>query len=347
MRRKIFLSFITLTLLITVFTTSTYAWFKINSSAMISGFDFEVHGGEGFVISADGEKFYNQLSQEQVLEAIVYGFDKETYEYQNSNLVYKETGQEVTNEELLQLVKKLELTPLTSNDGVSFQDMLGATHEASSGKYIEFDLYFKATSNEIKDNLKYEIYFNNLSTVADDGTKVNPINLSSNTSALKVEKTMVTPDKTYNRGDYVNVDSLNATRLSVLDTTVENKKATIYEFYNKNDLGSYATDYNGEDQKLNRLYNSNINAMFTYYNNLKAGLSHLEPLSYDEMPNSIRYELSSGLEFEKPITTVMSGPEVKKVTFRIWIEGWDADCFDGLFETISVKLTFKSKQIYN
>ena len=226
--------------------------------------------------------------------------------------------------------------------------MLGSTFEAASGKYIEFDLYFKATSYEIRDNLKYEIYFNHLATVADDGTKVNPITLSSNTSALKVEKTMVTPDHTYKRGDYVNVDSLNATRLSVFDTTVQNlEEATIYEFYNQNDLGSYATDYNGEDQTLNRLYNSNTNAMFTYYNNLKAGLSHLEPLSYDEMPKTIRYELGSSKEFEKPITTVMSGPNINKVTFRIWIEGWDADCFDGLFETISVKLTFTSKQIYN
>ena len=342
MRRKIFLSFITLTLLITVFTTSTYAWFKINSSAMISGFDFQVHGGEGFVISTDGEKFYNGLSKEQMLEAIVYGYDKETYEYQNGNLVYKETGVEVTNEELLLIVsKKIELSPLTSNDGIEFEDMLGADYDATSGKYIEFDLYFKATSNVIEDNLKYEIYFNNQTTLSDDKTEVVPTSLSSNISKLKLDKQMVTPTKTYNRGDYVTVQSSNAIRLSVQDGV----EATIYEFYNEYDLGSYATDYSGEDQELNKLYNSDVNAMFTYYNNLKAGLTHLDPLSYEKMPTTIRYEVGSGLEFNKPITTVASGSGVKKIKFRIWIEGWDADCFDGLFESISVKLTFKSKQI--
>ena len=349
MRRKLFLSFITLMMLITVFTSSTYAWFKINSNALLTGFDFQVHGGEGFVISNDGVNFYNGLSKEQVLEAIVYGYDKETFEYQNSNLVYKETGKEVTNEELLLIVsKKIELSPLTSNDGIKFEDMLGVDYDASSGKYIEFDLYFKATSSVIEDNLKYEIYFNNENTVGDDGTQIVPASITANTSALPLIDEMITNDKVLSKNQTIIVETTNAIRLSVFDntTTDENSKATIYEFYNKYDLGSYATDYDGEDQELNKLYNSNINAMFTYYNNLKAGLTSLEPLSYDEMPKTIRYEVGSGLEFEKPITTVTSGTDMKKITFRIWIEGWDADCFDGLFESINVKLTFKSKQIY-
>ena len=140
MRRKLFLSFITLVLLITVFTTSTYAWFKINSSAMINGFDFQVHGGEGFVISTNGTNFYSGLSKEQMLEAIVYGYDDETFEYKEGNLVFKETGQKVTYEELTKILsEKLLLAPLTSNDGINLEDMLGADTKSSSGQFIEFD----------------------------------------------------------------------------------------------------------------------------------------------------------------------------------------------------------------
>jgi hypothetical protein len=72
----------------------------------------------------------------------------------------------------------------------------------------------------------------------------------------------------------------------------------------------------------------------------------LKPIDYEEMPTTIRYQVGSNDEFTTPITTVKSGLGTNKVTFRIWLEGWDSDCFDGLIESISVKLTFKSKQIY-
>lgn len=348
MRRKLFLSFITLVLLITVFTTSTFAWFKINSSAMINGFDFQVHGGEGFLISANGTNFYNSLSKEQMLEAIVLGYDDETFEYQNSKLVYKETGNKVTYEELTKILQsKLLLAPLTSNDGINFEDMIGADTNASSGQFIEFDLYFKTVSNYVEDNMVFEIYFNHQETSADDGTQVVPTTISSNISELVLTAPMTTINGQLNKFDTITVSSANAIRMSVEDTTLAEPQATIYEFYNSYDLGSYATDYDGDDELLNKLYNSNNNAMFTYYNNNKVHLHHLEPLSYEDMPKTIRYENNSGIEFEKPITTLYSGSEASKITFRIWIEGWDADCFDGLFESISVRLTFKGNRIYN
>jgi hypothetical protein len=42
--------------------------------------------------------------------------------------------------------------------------------------------------------------------------------------------------------------------------------------------------------------------------------------------------------------TVKSGTDITKVTFRFWLEGWDADCFDGLTKSINVNLTFTSKK---
>jgi hypothetical protein len=315
---------------------------------MINGFDFQVHGGEGFVISTNGTNFYSGLSKEQMLEAIVYGYDDETFEYKEGNLVFKETGQKVTYEELTKILSEnLLLSPLTSNDGINFEDMLGADKTASSGQFIEFDLYFKTVSNVVEDNMKFEIYFNHEETSADDGTKVVPTTISSNISELALTAPMTTINGNLNKFDTITVSSANAIRVSVEDTTQAERSATIYEFYNSYDLGSYATDYDGDDATLNALYNANNNAMFTYYNNNKAQLHHLDPLSYDTMPKTIRYENNSGVKFDKPITTLLSGSEPTKITFRIWIEGWDADCFDGLFESISVKLTFKGERIYN
>ena len=121
------------------------------------------------------------------------------------------------------------------------------------------------------------------------------------------------------------------------------------------DLGSYATDYDenvAEHTNDYYLYSSKCNAMFTYYNNLRRS-SQINPMSYSELPKTIKSLptvssdniQSSGYD---TITTVESGKDEKKVTFRIWLEGWDADCFDGLANSIDVRLSFASKRVnYN
>jgi hypothetical protein len=45
------------------------------------------------------------------------------------------------------------------------------------------------------------------------------------------------------------------------------------------------------------------------------------------------------------IVQVKSGEAEKLVTFRVWLEGWDADCFDGLSKKIDVRLALGSKKV--
>ena len=140
------------------------------------------------------------------------------------------------------------------------------------------------------------------------------------------------------------VHTSNATRLSIKDESKE--QATIYEITNEFDLGSYATNYSSKNDLVSdeltkkendKLYNSAYNAMYTYYNNLRP-YSNLKPMNYEEKPTTVR-----NLTDEHIITNVKSGGEAKKVTFRFWLEGWDADCFDGLTKSINVRLLFNSK----
>ena len=42
------------------------------------------------------------------------------------------------------------------------------------------------------------------------------------------------------------------------------------------------------------------------------------------------------------IASVDSGSVSTKLTFRFWLEGWDADCFDGISQSIRVNLSFGS-----
>lgn len=133
----------------------------------------------------------------------------------------------------------------------------------------------------------------------------------------------------------------------------------IYEISDdiKYDLGSYATDYDSYcttnsiaiDNLKHNLYDCNSNAQYTYYNNLRATAQ--TPMSYDSMPSTIRHlttvveNETIGGEYENTlhyITTVKSGEKSHKLTFRFWLEGYDADCFDEISQAIRVNLSFGS-----
>ena len=420
MRRKIFISVITLVLLITVFTTSTYAWFRVNSSSYISGFNFEVMSGEGFLISTYDGNFRQELDALSLKQAMIKKYDNNNYyNYIDGSVIKKDTGMALTENEIDSILKEtILLSPVTSRDGVVITDMYKGVNEPTSGKFIEFDLYFKQVSEYASDNLIYNIFLYLGDTYVDDleGYTMVSSSLKSAPTDVTLAADMTLQDGTVLKaGDKVTVSSANAMRLSISEKTLkpvvepedpegdgddpvgpvipdegeegednndnlenpvepvdetdgeggddepvdpeapedeevdenpyEELNPIIYEFYNSLDNGSYATSYDGDDDNLNWLYNSKTNAMFTYYNNQKA--VGIEPLPFEELPqNVIRYDINSKEVREDVFTTVRSGAGYKLVTFRLWIEGWDADCFDGLFESINVKLSFKGKRIY-
>lgn len=362
--RKLVLSVIALICVSVCFAASTYAWFDINSRAQVSGFDFQAMGGEGFLVSVDGVNYSNDLTKSDITKAIIKGYNSERYDIQNDKLVYTQaidsdststtqTYIEVPESEINDIVKnKLLLMPLTSKDGIELEDLYSATASTTSGRYIEFSVYFKATSNNSMDNFEYNIYLLGKEVTQIDGKVVKPTTIES-VESTKVE--LAADMKTINgpllTGDEITVYSSNAMRMSIQDTSLEEPKATIYELTNKYDLGSYATDYNKETDtsdladtqkaELDKLYNAETNAMFTYYNNLRP-FATIDKLSYSEKPETIRSLMGDDLPV---VTTVKSGSDAKLVTFRFWLEGWDADCFDGLAKSISVQLSFQSKLI--
>ena len=383
MHRKIFISVITLVLLITVFTTSTYAWFMVNSGAYISGMNFQVMNGEGFLVSTYNGNYRQELDALSLKQAMISKFDKDNYEFVDGVLYSKSNGIPVTEQMVDSLLKEtILLSPVTSKDGVVITDMYKGVNEPTTGKFIEFDLYFKQTSNIESDNLTYNIflYLGDIFTDEEEGYTMVPSSIKSEASSVRLVADMTLQDGTIKHaGEEIEVSSANAMRLSISEKTLKTEPDTpvgpvvpgegeeenpvdptveieeeetnpyeelnpiIYEFYDSLDHGSYATDYTGDDDNLNWLYNSNHNAMFTYYNNIK--VVGIDPLPFDELPNAIRYDINSKAVREDVFTTVKSGSDYKLVTFRLWIEGWDADCFDGLSKSINVKLSFKGKRV--
>lgn len=347
--RKLYLSVLSLILVAMTFTATTFAWFQINSSASVDGFDFELQSGLGFVVSSDGENFKNAITSKEIKQLIIINQNSEDYELVSGELINKESQAKLTEADMNKyLSEEVLFLPLTSQNGIDLIDLYNSTPKLESGRYIEFSIFFKAASNVKEDNLTYDIYLNGEDiTNSTTGQAVSKTSISSEATEVELKANMTAYNNgtvmNYVKGDKITVYSSNAMRMSIEDTSSDTPKATIYELSDEQDLefGSYATDYSGEDITLKKLYNADESAMFTYYNNLRPN-SRLQKLEYESKPQSIR---TLGTEDQPKVTTVTSGEDAKLVTFRFWLEGWDADCFDGLAKAISVKLSFTSKRV--
>lgn len=464
--------------------TVTYAWFPINSIARVEASELSVHGGQGFMVSVDGVNYKNDLTRDDIYNAMIARMKPTTYklygdsthsglygittiestdEYGNPVVEYvADIDNPANNQDIKNALKNLELIPLTTKNGVSLTDLYNSSASATTGRFIEFSVYFKTTSNSgeyekastyesdrhyyelvIEDGIqkfvevsssevnssnfknyyifrgfKYDIYLNGETQYSDpkagEVTEISPTKFMSvpTTVYLSAQMTAVIDGNIVNKvkGDSIIVYSSNAIRMSITDENAYNSNpgeyvANIYELNdsvngNKN-LGSYATtydetfvnsyvesfkasklaedpnfNYNAYLDSLNALYgdktekycknmgliydddlyheyNYQNNAMYTYYTKL-SGRSTLttkvKDYDYFYFPTTIKDLTSKDVNgdyiYNKKITTLSSDEDGKLITFRIWLEGWDADCFDGLKDSITASLSFSSKRIY-
>lgn len=385
-------------------TASTFAWFKINSNASVSGFEFTVQGGEGYQISLDDVNYSNSLTSKQMTQAILAGYDN-NYTVYGDNIYY---GATIENKELvggtlipeytvIERVSKIELMPVTphvlTTGAFSFRNYSGSTIQPNSGQYVEFSIYFRGLGKQ-EDNQSYGVYVlgeNYYDAVTGESApktsikskEKNEITLKANMTAIDNSTLSTIPKefadrttKTYNTGDKIDVYTSNAIRFSIGNEYDENHKADtdyvcsnqIYEISDDQyyDLGSYATDYDTYIADTTRntsgavqtalehnLYDCDSNAQYTYYNNLRS-YSLQTPLKYEDMPKTIRHlttvsennnENSEYYNTLKYFTVVNSGEQSHKLTFRFWLEGWDADCFEGISKAIRVNLSFGSVKL--
>lgn len=216
-------------------------------------------------------------------------------------------------------------------------------------------------------------------TLIQEATHISPTRFTSNSIKGQVGADMTIvrngqvvtlhgPSDTQDKGDEFTVFGGNALRMSITDVNAKTASggATGTLIYELNDalngasnLGSYASTYSEEHAKddpdysfeQDCLYGTRYSASYTYYTNLKQSDSLKNKLiAYSDLPTTIK-DLTSkddngNFTYNKRITTLSSGEDGKPITFRIWLEGWDADCFDGLGGTIQSQLSFSSKRIY-
>jgi len=421
--RKTIIGVSTLLFTAVTLTSTTYAWFKINSRATVTGFNISAHSGQGFMVSIDNVNYSNDLTAEQLEMAMLAGYNsdefKVRYNYEtNLTSVYKKSGEvqkqddtepdglawekyddgtyitdengdkipvtenlydnELSRTDVLKELEAIQLLPTTSLDGRRITDLWNSEQSSSQGKYVNFQIYFRTASTKEEDNFTYDIYLNGEEKTSDNDQIISPTRMTSETTivplnagmkAIKNNGTLENPVYVVQdlaRFQNIEVYSSNAFRFSITD---ENALATegasyisnIYELNDSvngiKDLGSYATTYSNDYCDLNGLtysdelfykYSSTCNAMYTYYNNLRPS-SQLQAKEYLYFPETIKDLVSKDENgdyiYNKKITTLSSGEDGKLITFKIWLEGWDADCFDGLKNSVDLALSFSSVRI--
>lgn len=327
-------------LLITCITTSTYAWFQMNNDAFVSDFDFGFDTDEGIFISIDDVNYKENINNEDLIKAIVKeGFD---YSYNDKGKLVDDLGNVIDNNKLLGLFNQIKLNPVTSLDGISFNDYYGVEKKATSLEYYSFEIYVKLFDSTVSTPNSLDVVFKEETSIKSDSVDYlyyNDFYTYDKNTFVKVAHSPKIINETDEAGSTISkrptilVNAVDAVRFS----TTSNDNTKIYEL--SEGLGSYATDLDSdlEENKELAKYDANKNAGFTLLN---ASLSKpLNKMRYTDMPKT--YKNITDAE-AKVLTTLNKETSYKtKVKINFWLEGYDADCFNGIGKSkITTKFTF-------
>lgn len=303
-----------------------------------------------------------------------YVFDEKTnvIDIKNGNKILDNAG---LAEAYLKLIKLEPVTSQNGVTITNLSKTVVNEVSETSSKYVYFNLYFKTFGETAEEKKTYNLYLDGMGYDDGHYSAPRTRVWSDESTTVDLTENMTTYTQTYQKGEKISVYTSNASRFSIQDlgytrvveeeivdeedpekitivtrntTTNPNGPAKLYELSDDReyDLGSFATDYDSttdtsnrtqeEKNELDKLYNSNYNAMYTYYNNIKTEdkLDNKLPHFDTDLPQTIRSltkitESGGIINSEEVFATVTSG-EITKVAFRFWIEGWDGDCFDGL-----------------
>lgn len=302
--KKLFVSAFALLFALVAVATTSFAWFTISGKARVQEFDLNITIGEGIQIQIEN------LSNGQKSEW--------------KNVITLDDFEEVSLD-----LNKIVLDHLTSVDAQNFYQIVERENQKYSVDrenkietgYFELKLNFRA-------NQDYYIH------LTEDAKVVSG----------KIEHEPDWTETTYN------VDPANAVRVGFvysIDTDEDTYK--IWEPINSFNIGGYGED--PEDgsggiayfnAKMNALYPEN--GQYTYLE-FNEDDEYDHQITFGGIPNEgINPNTSEQLV---QLTTGDPGDGygyVGSMIIRIWIEGWDADCFDGIFyRVLKTTLAFEGK----
>ena len=358
--RKLITSIATATMTAVCLTTTTYAWFTTNQVVWTEETDFNLDFYSGLLISFDGVNFHQDVTKEELYQAITGLTDKTEAAEAYANISFD--GVTPQHDADGKIAYGTDGNMIFQYDTVDKETSTHSYETATANqRYIKFDLYFRIADGGTVTSSAAPSY----KLVFTENTKLIS---KSGAQTVTLVNSLTTMDKTYVAGETIEVDGANALRAGVQTYSYQNNAYTtdsvnVYEKINSYNLGSAAiTD------ATDNLHNPEKNAMYTYYNNFFAEKFTEAAPSYGDDGNGnvvfgeafnthSEFDDDSNLgTFQGTIGTDDNGNQTYKyndvkLTIYLWLEGWDADYFYGITSsnvsarTMSTYLEFTYEEI--
>ncbi len=310
MLKKIYAALFAVTMITITLSTSVYAWFSVTRTGMIEGIELGVGLDDDLWISLDGINYYKEITNEMMVAYI---------------------GESPV------------LHSITSQNGIDFfHGPISYQHRAVPRyDYIAFDVYFKVvTDNPNTDAHHRFIYLSDKKSPTFDQAAT-----TSGTFVTSRGKNWISPIE-FDDGDiYVTAGmnrlyyGHNAVRISSVNE--EQNLNFVYDI-SENETRGFGKTFGAQDYYEKRLgITLNIPQAPS---NMIYGLTQYSPLQ-----NDIALDQTSLLSEVSLVNEIDGIYEYRGQTkISIWLEGWDADCFDAIFEDLMyIQLRFKAARYYD
>jgi len=312
MNKKILTAATTLVFAAVAVAGSTYAWFTLNQTATVEQLDVNVTAGDGLYVSLTGDEgtFSDSIDPSSLLAG-----------------------------------KNFKFIPVTTSDGESFVDRKGDAISGAAnddGGYVSFDVYLRSKS-------ELPIYLSSASVTSVASSLTLNVPSGEQTGAWDPVTTGIVYDAS---GDTtLTTSASNATRFSVLGGTTDK----IFDLEDDDGFGERVAPTNPEASVTSWNWGTDYNRAFEYLNRVSP--NDLTDATFDaETPTPITLAdpagpgefivtliAVDGITFESNTWTDADW-YASKLTVNIWLEGWDADCFDVLFnDTVTINMEFKGQ----
>lgn len=313
--KKLFLSVITLVFTVMAMVATTYAWFTIGDTATVGNVEGSVQGSEGLEIQFDGDasgEWYSNISKSKMDDFL--GDAAEALKAISS-----------PNGKNFYLVNEI------TYDGADIDFATDGGSGAANTHYVEFKLNFRTKAENKQVDL----------------TKLDIINVADTTWAV---------DKGHNlaRGGASSSTLTSSAAYAVRVALEAGSNVNVYELADDADL---TTD------GINNTKGFQVNGAHDYYikkgntllgfdesnyltnDNLKKALEALETEGYETIDSGVLVGVNR-LNIELDDTADANGYYNGSVTVRIWIEGFDADAYNAIYEgkfAVNLEFTLEDK----
>lgn len=342
---KLFFMVMTFFLVVFALGTSTFAWFTLSETGEVSNIDITVGGGEGMEFSLDGQKYYSTITSDDLL-----------------NYIKSQNGKQ-----------NVLLKPITSPNGRDAYDLKGnELVEVEDGKnvnYIKLNVYFRAKNIKKSpiENAELGIFLSDFendvvytNAIIKRGTYIVSKGVTSLAGISYKDYDITTADSIdVNYDDSIKKYASDSMRVSFVDSKTSaydtERAATKYydlSYRNGQSLSNYGYGYGYSDQKENLIGSA------SFYYSKTGKLLHPATLDADVRTSengfstfgtdSRQLYANDNNSFICYLNQVDETTYEGMATMMIWLEGYDSDCYDLIFQdemviSLNFRLAYKAR----